>query len=285
MTVDSKIFPVKLFRNNEGQVFIRDGWAKVARVMDLQQKDIIVFKLITNTMFRIFIYKHENSTCGSSMAVVILKPSQPFILLNADFLHNCYGDNVPEQIVTIHGDEVSPRCWNVKLCRQGDKYSFNDGWFKLSKDIHLEYAYFIVFSQLTRVSFQVTLYAQNGTQLVIPKHEYNNIEIQSSGNRQHLNHQEFNGKEGGIPKHVYATEPDLIEFTTTANKPLRLPTNVAKAAKLHDELMPIKMRYLSKKTYMVGVRPELSNKTTRFALTGWTDFLLSNRIRKGDKIY
>ncbi|MFS7920885.1 putative transcription factor B3-Domain family [Helianthus anomalus] len=150
---------VRITKKNDRPVFTdgwMDGWMMLVRHNQLKYKDGILIKAVGQLKFEVLCFK--DLVCQNSYITAAIESE-----LGMSF----YGQNFKGGMTKVY---FGQRFWNVRLERSSEGGYFKAGWSKVVEEVPLDTEYFLVFTRLDSMTFDVSVFdPDTGTEVFIIK--------------------------------------------------------------------------------------------------------------------
>ncbi|KAJ0746768.1 putative transcription factor B3-Domain family [Helianthus annuus] len=157
---------VRITKRNNRPVFT-DGWIMLVRHNQLKYKDGILIKAVGQLKFEVLCYK--DLVCQNSFITAAIESELGMCLMADKFFNEFYGKNFKGGMTKIY---FGQRFWNVRLERSSETEAgyFKAGWSKVVEEVPLDTEYFLVFTRLDSMTFDVSVFdPDTGTEVFIIK--------------------------------------------------------------------------------------------------------------------
>ncbi|KAM0033274.1 putative transcription factor B3-Domain family [Helianthus debilis subsp. tardiflorus] len=145
---------VRITKKNDRPVFT-DGWIMLVRHNQLKYKDGILIKAVGQLKFKVLCYK--DLVCQNSFITAAIESELGMCLMADKFFNEFYGQNFKGGMTKVY---FGQRFWNVRLERSSETEAgyFKAGWSKVVEEVPLDTEYFLVFTRLDSMTFDVSVF-------------------------------------------------------------------------------------------------------------------------------
>ncbi|XP_021986055.1 uncharacterized protein LOC110882312 isoform X1 [Helianthus annuus] len=155
---------MRIRKKNDGPVFT-DGWMLLVKEHQLKYKDGVLITAVGKLKFEVLCFK--DLVCQNSYITAQIESELGMCVMPDKFYHDFYGNNFKGGMAKVYFGE---RFWNVRLEGGSDGGYFKDGWRKVVEEVPIDNDYFLVFTSLDSVSFDVSVFdPDTGTEVFLKK--------------------------------------------------------------------------------------------------------------------
>ncbi|KAJ0690366.1 putative transcription factor B3-Domain family [Helianthus annuus] len=125
----------------------------LVRHNQLKYKDGILIKAVGQLKFEVLCFK--DLVCQNSYITTAFESELGMCLMADKFFNEFYGQNFEGGMTKVY---FGQRFWNVRLERSSEGGYFKAGWSKVVEEVPLDTEYFLVFTRLDSMTFDVSVF-------------------------------------------------------------------------------------------------------------------------------